>query len=146
MLLVTALLLTLGEVLGQQQRDLSQLTWLDSMLIGIAQAAAIVPGLSRSGATISTGLLRGLTRPAAARFSFLLSIPIVAGAGLLQLLKFLLDKEPPLTALPLLVGFLAAAACGYAAIRFLLAYLRRRPLYPFAIYCTIVGVLAIVLS
>ncbi len=142
-LLLTALLLLLGELLARQRRDLTGVTWLDGLLIGIAQAVAIAPGLSRSGATIATGLFRGLTREAATRFSFLLSVPIVAGTGLLQLFRLFLDRSEPASAPVLLVGFLAAALSGYAAIRLLLAYVRRRPLYPFALYCLLLGGLAL---
>jgi len=145
-LLLTALTLLLSERLGRRQRNLDTLTWLDSLLIGIGQAAAIAPGLSRSGATIATGMFRGLERKEATRFSFLLSIPIIAGTGLLQLVKLVVGTEPAqFSALPLLVGFLAAAISGYAAIRFLLNYVQRRPLYPFALYCAIVGLGALLL-
>ena len=142
-LLLTALLLVLAEVIGRRRRDLPEITWLDSILIGIGQAAAISPGLSRSGATISVGMFRGLTREAAARFSFILSVPIIMGAGLSQLAELVshgdLSAEAPL----LLVGFVAAAVSGYAAIRLFLAYLRKRPLYPFAGYCMVVGALTL---
>jgi undecaprenyl-diphosphatase len=144
-LLLTALLLTLAELLGRQRRNLEEATWLDGVLIGIGQAVAIAPGLSRSGTTMAVGMFRGLTREAAARFSFLLAVPIVAGAGLAQLARLVLKGGIQAEALPLLVGFLAAAVFGYAAIRFLLAYLRRWPLYPFAAYCAVVGLLAILL-
>jgi undecaprenyl-diphosphatase len=144
-LLLTALLLAMAEVLGRRKRDLQAITWLDGLLIGIGQAAAIAPGLSRSGTTISVGMFRGLTREAAARFSFILSVPIIAGAGLAQLAKLVthgsLSAEAPL----LLVGFVAAALSGYVAIRLFLAYLRKRPLYPFTLYCVVVGILAITL-
>lgn len=144
-LLLTALLLVLAEVLGKRQRDLTSMTWLDSLLVGIGQAAAIAPGLSRSGTTISVGMFRGLTREAAARFSFILSVPIIAGAGLAQLARLVGHGDLMSEASLLVVGFVAAAVCGYAAIRLLLAYLRKRPLYPFAVYCVVVGVLAITL-
>jgi undecaprenyl-diphosphatase len=144
-LLLTALLLVLAEILGRRQRGFSEITWLDSLLIGIGQAASISPGLSRSGTTIAVGMFCGITREAAARFSFILSVPIIAGAGLVQLAKLLrlggLSAEAPL----LLVGFVTAAVCGYAAIRLFLAYLRKRPLYPFSVYCVVVGVLALTL-
>lgn len=145
-LLLTAMILLLSERLGRRQRDLETLTWLDSLLIGFGQAAAIAPGLSRSGATIATGMFRELERKEATRFSFLLSVPIIAGTGLLQLAKWVLGAESAqFAALPMLVGFLAAAISGYAAIRFLLNYVQRRPLYPFALYCAIVGLVALVL-
>jgi len=143
-LLLTALLLLLAELLGRRKRELYGMNWLDSLLIGIGQAAAIAPGLSRSGTTISVGMFRGLTRDAAARFSFILSIPIIAGAGLMQLSKLLGNNGAASQAPELLVGFFAAAISGYAAIRLFLAYLRKRPLYPFAVYCTVLGAVAII--
>jgi len=143
-LLITALLLVMAELIGRRIRTLSDITWFDSILIGIGQAAAIAPGISRSGATISVGMFCGLTREAAARFSFILSIPIITGAGLIQLLELIRHGSFSAEAPTLLVGFIAAAICGYIAIRWLLAYLRKRPLYPFAIYCVIVGILTII--
>jgi undecaprenyl-diphosphatase len=144
-LLLTAVLLVIAEVAGRRRRNLEAITWLDSLLMGIGQAAAISPGLSRSGTTISVGMYCGLSREAAARFSFILSIPIIAGAGLVQLTDLIrqggLSAEAPL----LVVGFFSAAVSGYIAIRFFMSYLRKRPLYPFSVYCVIVGVLAIVL-
>jgi undecaprenyl-diphosphatase len=138
-LLVTAVLLASSERLGPRVRALEQMTISDALLIGLAQAAAIAPGISRSGATISMGLARGLQREAAARFSFLLSTPIILGAGLLQL-KALAETSGALSRAPLLsAGFLAAAISGYLCIRFLLSYLRRGRLYIFAIYCALLG-------
>jgi len=144
-LLLTALLLILAEVFGRRHKNLLGMTWLDSLLVGIGQAAAIAPGLSRSGTTIAVGMFRGMTREAAVRFSFLLSVPIIFGAGLGQLAKLVGHGSLHVEAMPLLVGFVTAAVCGYAAIRFLLAYLRKRPLYPFAVYCVVVGILALAL-
>lgn len=142
-LVLTALLLVLAELVGRRRRGLDALTWLDALLVGLGQAVAIAPGLSRSGTTMAVGIFRGLTREAAARFSFLLSVPIIAGAGLVQLLKAIGRGQLQGQLLPLLIGFPAAALCGYAAIRLLLAYLRRGPLYPFAAYCAVLGLLAI---
>jgi undecaprenyl-diphosphatase len=143
-LLLTALLLVLAEVLGRRMRDLTRMNWLDSLLIGIGQAVAIAPGVSRSGATIAVGMYRGLTRDAAARFSFILAIPIIAGAGAFQLYKMFVDGGPPVAAASLLAGFATAAVAGYIAIKLLLAYVRKRPLYPFAAYCVAAGILALV--
>jgi undecaprenyl-diphosphatase len=144
LLLATAGLLALSEWQSRRTRDLGSLRWPDALVIGIGQAAAIAPGISRSGATISAGLLRGLERPAAARFSFLLSTPIILGAGLLPLLD-LLGEPNFLTQIPtLLVGFAAAAIGGYLCIWFLLRYLQRGTLYPFAIYCLVAGTLCLV--
>jgi len=139
LLLVTGFILILSELLGNRWRDMESLALLDALLIGLAQAAAIAPGISRSGATIAVGLLVGLRREAAARYSFLLATPIIFGAGLLQLLR-LAQANPTASALPpLAIGFLAAALSGYLAIRFLLAYLQRGRLYPFALYCWAAG-------
>jgi undecaprenyl-diphosphatase len=144
-LLLTASLLVLAEALGRRRRELATMTWLDSLLIGIGQAAAIAPGLSRSGTTMAVGMFRGLTRDAAARFSFILSIPIILGAGIMQLATLAGNDGVSAQASGLIVGFLAAGISGYAAIRLFLAYLRKRALYPFAAYCIIVGVLALAL-
>ncbi len=141
--LATAGFLLLAELLGRRRRPLEELTWWDSLLIGLAQAAAILPGLSRSGATISTGMLTHLKREAAARFSFLLSLPIVAGTGLLKLWEFWQSGGGQTEALFLLLGFFSAALCGFAAIRFLLVHVRNRPLYPFAVYCLLIGLIAL---
>ncbi len=142
-LLLTAALLVLADVFGQRRRELTGMVWLDGLLVGIGQAAAIAPGLSRSGTTIAVGMYRGLTRPAATRFSFILAAPIIAGAGISQLIELAGRGAMPIGALEFIVGFLAAAVCGYAAIRLFLGYVRRRPLYPFAIYCVVIGALAL---
>jgi undecaprenyl-diphosphatase len=143
-LLVTACLLALSERLGRRTRTLGELRWLDALLIGLGQAAAIAPGISRSGSTIAAGLLRGVQRAAAARFSFLLATPIILGAGLLQLVD-LFGTPDPLAQFPALAaGFAAAAISGYLCISFLLRYLQRGKLYPFAVYCAAMGVLCLV--
>ncbi len=115
----------------------------EAVWIGVAQAVAIAPGISRSGATIAVGLLLGLTREAAARFSFLLAIPIILGAGAHQLLGLRHAGGAPVAWGPLLVGFVVASAAGYAAIGALLRYLRTRSLTPFALYCALLGLLVV---
>jgi undecaprenyl-diphosphatase len=145
-LLVTAALLASAEWLGKKTRGLDTLRWSDALIIGLGQAAAIAPGISRSGATISVGLFRGVERAAAARFSFLLGTPIILGAGLLQLLD-LFDAPDATSQVPALVaGFLAAAVVGYLCIWFLLRYLQKGKLYPFALYCLWVGVSCLVVA
>jgi undecaprenyl-diphosphatase len=145
-LLVTAGLLALSEWLGDKTRALEDLAWRDAVVIGLGQAAAIAPGISRSGATIAAGLLRGVQRAEAARFSFLLATPIIFGAGLFKLLD-LLSMPDPLAQVPVLVtGFLAAAISGYLCIWFLLRYLQRGKLYPFAVYCTVAGLFCLVVA
>ncbi len=142
-LLVTALLLTFSERFGSQGRALESLTWRDAILIGLAQALAIAPGISRSGATIAVGLLLGFRRNDAARFSFLLAIPIVGGGGAYQILKLLITPSPIVSLSTMGLGLLAAAFTGYAAVTSLLAFVRQRGLYPFAIYCATVGLVTL---
>jgi undecaprenyl-diphosphatase len=145
-LLVTAGLLALGEWLGRRTRDIGDLRLPDALLVGLGQAAAIAPGLSRSGTTIVAGLLRGMERPAAARFSFLLSTPVIFGAGLFKLLD-LFGAPDPLAQVPiLLVGFVTAAVSGYLCIWGLLRYLQRGKLYIFSAYCVWVGVSCLIVA
>jgi undecaprenyl-diphosphatase len=145
-LLVTAALLTLSEWFGHRRRPIADLHWLDALLIGLGQAAAIAPGISRSGATMAAGLGRGLDRPAAARFSFLLATPIILGAGALQLLDLFALSQPLAQTPTLLAGFVAAAVSGYVCIWGLLRYLQRGRLYPFAIYCALAGSAALAVA
>lgn len=150
-LLVTAALLIGSEQMVRrfrQRRQLTQVTLMDSILIGCAQGLALFPGISRSGSTIATGLARGLRREDAARFSFLLGTPAFLGAGLLQLTKAAAENgDAVISQAPLLlIGLLASLISGYAAIRFLLAYLRTRTLYAFAVYCLIVGPVVLLLT
>lgn len=138
-----AILLTLAEWPSKKSRPLDSLNWLDALLIGLFQVIAVFPGASRSGATISGGLLRGLNRPAAARFSFLMSVPVLATAGGYELVS-ILQTASMRAALPaLLVGFLTAALTGWWAIRWLLRFLERHSLYGFAGYCAGVGLLCL---
>lgn len=146
LLLVTAALLALSEWLSRNGRQLSDLRWVDALLIGFGQAAAIAPGISRSGATISFGLFRGLGREAAARFSFLLATPVIFGAGLFKLLDLFAAPDPLSRVPALLVGFLAAALCGYFCIWWLLRYLQRGSLYVFSLYCALFGVFCLAVA
>ncbi|MDH7484705.1 MAG: undecaprenyl-diphosphate phosphatase [Anaerolineae bacterium] len=145
-LLLTAAFLAASERWGRRHKTTYQMNLADALLVGLAQAAAIAPGISRSGATMSMGLARGLRRDDAARYAFLLATPIIFGAGLLQLLD-LFGAAGAHEQLPaLIIGFLAAAASGYACIRFLLRYLRRGSLYPFAAYCAVAGLAALLIA
>lgn len=145
-LLVTGLLLFLGERVRKSESRMESLTWLDALLIGLAQGVALAPGVSRSGATISAGLWRGLGREEAARFSFLLATPAILGANLLQLWELARLSGVGEVASTFLLGFLAAAVSGYLAIRFFLAFLKRRSLYPFSLYCWLLGTLTLLLA
>jgi undecaprenyl-diphosphatase len=122
------------------------MTWLDALIIGLFQIVAVFPGASRSGSTISGGMFRGFDRPSAARFAFLMSVPVMLAAGGYQMLDVI--KMPNLSEfLPLLVvGFVTAAIVGWFAIKWLIDYLSKRSLYVFAIYCAIVGAIVFVLK
>ena len=142
-------LLFLAERLAAHQRRLDRLGIRDSILIGIAQALAIFPGVSRSGSTITAGLALGLERESAARFSFLLSAPIVAGAGLKSLLHIFKEIQSgalmggELAVFP--IGFLAAAISGYFCIKYLLRYLQTHPTTPFVIYRWLLALLVLII-
>jgi undecaprenyl-diphosphatase len=146
LLVVTGTLLAVSERWSRRRLKVTQLGWADALIIGAAQALAIAPGISRSGATISAGLWRGLQRDSAARFSFLLSVPVIMGAGLFQLKDLWEVPDAMNSPLVLLAGFVAAAISGFLSIKFLLHYLRVRPLYPFAVYCWTAGLLAILIA
>jgi len=145
-LLVTATFLFLTERLGRRERELEQMTWLDALLIGLGQALAIFPGISRSGATIATGLTRGLKREPAARFSFLLATPVILGAGAFKILDLAQAGDLTGRAPALVAGFLGASIVGFGCIYFLLRYLQRHRLYPFAIYCAALGSISLIIA
>jgi undecaprenyl-diphosphatase len=146
LLIFTAILLVAAERYGQRLKTLEQLGWLDAVIIGLWQAGAMLPGISRSGATIGGAVLRGFNRTDAARFSFLMSIPALLGAGVIAL-KDLLDSGSLAAELPAItVGFIAAAISGYLCIRWLLHYLQRHSLVVFAGYCAAVSVLSVVVG
>jgi len=142
MLLGTALLLWAAERLPHGERRLSDLHWGDALVIGLAQCIALMPGISRSGTTIAAGLFRRLERPDAARFAFLMALPVVLGANAYELVQ--LPSNPQGVAwATLLAGFFAAAFAGYLALVFLIRHLSRRGLTPFAIYCLAFGALTL---
>jgi len=145
-LLVTAALLTISEWLGRRERDVDALNWLDALVVGLAQALAIFPGISRSGATIAAGLSRGLRREPAARFSFLLATPVILGAGLFKVVDLARVGGLAAQVPTLAVGFISAGVVGLACIHFLLRYLQRRRLYPFAVYCAVLGVACLIVA
>jgi undecaprenyl-diphosphatase len=151
-LFVTAGLLVAAERIGKRIRTLGQITWKDSLWIGFAQTLAIFPGISRSGSTIAAGMGRDLERPAAAHFSFLMTVPVMLAAGLLAT-KDLLELTAQTGGgdlgsllLVFIPGFIASGVVGYLSIRWLLGYLIRHPLYVFAIYCTGLGALTLAVS
>lgn len=145
LLLVTGAILVFSERQGGKKGGLEKLSVLDVLLVGIAQGIAIAPGISRSGITIATGLYRGITREGAAKFSFLLAVPIILGAGLVQIYKAPLGSLAQ-TWPSLAIGFLCAAVAGFLAVRFLLSFLQGHRLYVFAAYCWILGGVSLLLA
>jgi undecaprenyl-diphosphatase len=137
MLLVTGSLLFLSERLRRGQRREEQLTWRDALLVGTVQGGAIIPGISRSGSTIAALLLNGVDGETAARFSFLLALPAVFGAGLLSL--FDLQRADSMALPACLAGMAVAFVVGLVSIHLLLAVVRRKRLFAFALYCWLVG-------
>jgi undecaprenyl-diphosphatase len=145
-LIVVGLVMALVERLARHERAMDSLSLRDALVIGLGQALALVPGVSRSGITLAFGMAIGLRRDAAARFSFLLSIPAVAAAAVFELPTLLHDREVGISVL--LVGLAAAAVTGYLCIRWLLLFLRTRTTYSFVIYRVALGlsILAAVLA
>jgi undecaprenyl-diphosphatase len=146
-LIVFGLVLAAAERYGRQRRSLQQLTVTDGVVMGLAQAMALVPGVSRSGGTISAGLFLGLTRPTAVRYSFLLAIPAVIAAGLFQIPDVFAVGGPGLqpSVAQMVVATLLAAAVGYAAIAWLLRYVERHSVYLFVWYRLALGILVLTL-
>jgi len=139
--------LLLAEKVGTRERGIEQIRTKDGFAIGFAQALALIPGVSRSGATITAGLFMGLDRPAAARFSFLLSVPAVVLSGLLELGTILSDDDGDHTSLgALLVATLMAFVSGFLAIAWLLKFLSTHSTVIFVVYRVALGALVLVLT
>jgi len=145
-LITAAILLTLAEFFGKRTRDLESMTWLDALIVGLFQILAVFPGASRSGSTIAGGMLRGLDRPAAARFAFLLAIPVMLAASGYESLDVLKMQDLGSFLLPLAVGFIVAAIVGWLAIKWLINYLNKNSLYAFAAYCAVAGIIVFFLK
>jgi len=154
----TTVLLSVAELLSKRAakhslREPGKMNWLDALIIGLCQAIAVIPGISRSGATLSGALSRGLDRNSAARFSFMLSIPIILGAALFQFIELLKGGDElgavetagaGIGPLPIAVGTVIAAVVGFFAVRLMLKIVRERSLWGFAIYTGILGVLVLI--
>ncbi|MCL2229896.1 MAG: undecaprenyl-diphosphate phosphatase [Treponema sp.] len=150
--LITTILLVTAEILSRRAKinnnlkKAADMTWLDALIIGIMQAIAIPPGISRSGATISGALFRGLDRDFAARFSFLMSIPAILGAVVLQTKDMIgesAQSEYSIGAAAVIAGTITAGAVGFFAVKFMLKIIREKSLFGFAVYTAILGVLVI---
>jgi undecaprenyl-diphosphatase len=143
-LIVLGVVLGIAERVGRKSRPIEQLTWGHAVLFGLAQAAALVPGVSRSGATISMGLFLGYERAAATRYAFLLAIPAVVGAGIFNL-KDIPGGENEYGTMPTLVGTVVSFVVGLAVIHWLLKYVSTRSYAPFVAYRIGLGALVLVL-
>jgi undecaprenyl-diphosphatase len=144
MLISIAVLLTFAELVGKRRKEITDFGLLDAIVVGFAQVLALIPGASRSGSTIMGGLFVGQKREAAARFSFLLSIPAITASGLLEL-KEAWSLLPPESFTPLLVGTIISGIVGYLSIWFLIAFLRKRSTAIFIGYRIVLGVIILVL-
>ena len=146
MLLVTAALLTFSYYAKPRQKE--HIGWRDAFIIGLAQACAVMPGLSRSGSTIATGLLLGNKKESLAQFSFLMVIPPILGEALLDVIKGLKGEEAfgGIDMLPLAVGFMAAFVSGCLACKWMIDIVKKGKLIYFGIYCAIAGVITLILS
>lgn len=145
-LIVVGLLMWAGEKFSRMDKPLTRISLVDALIVGCAQAAALVPGVSRSGSTITAGLFRNMTREAAVRFSFLLSTPIIAGAALLKAHELHKEGLPAGMHAPFLVGILVSAIVGYGAIAWLIRYLQTNSLKIFVVYRVVFGIIVIALA
>jgi undecaprenyl-diphosphatase len=143
MLIVTGIVLLATVLLPLGHRTADELSPKDAGIIGLAQSLALIPGISRSGMTISAGLARGLERVEAARLAFLLGIPVIAGAGLLSMIQAISDESGVTVAT--IIGMIVAAVVGYWAIAFLIRVLAKVGLAPFGIYCVAAGALGVII-
>ena len=144
-LIGTGVMLWGAEQFRKRTASLPDIDWLDAIWVGLFQILALFPGISRSGSTITGGMFRGLNRRSAAKFSFLMSVPVMLAAGVLAVYD-LLQIDNYFSRLPIyLSGFLAAGVVGYLAIRWLLGYLSSKPLTLFSLYCISAGITTLLL-
>jgi len=150
MLIIVALIMWLAEHMGNFQKPLPQITFGDAMTVGVLQAFAVIPGVSRSGITITGGLFRNFTREAAARFSFLLSTPIIGGAALFKLHHVMKHGLPAGESAPgstaFIVGIVVSALVGYATIAWFIRYLKTKTLTVFVVYRILLGIAVLLLG
>ncbi|MBK7317458.1 undecaprenyl-diphosphatase UppP [Candidatus Villigracilis affinis] len=143
-----SLLLALAEYFDKKMRRLESMTWLDALIVGLFQIIAVFPGASRSGTTISGSMFRGFAREDAARFAFLMSIPVMLAAGSYEMLS-VIERSGTRAFLPYLItGFITAAIVGWLAIKWLMNYLHnnKHSLYVFSAYCAVAGVIVLIIQ
>jgi len=144
MLIIMGIILYRADQKSPKKTEMNDISFKTAMLIGISQAMAIIPGVSRSGVTMTTGLLTGLTREASARFSFLLSTPIIFGAAAIKLPEIM--SNPSMITTDFIVGMIVSFISGLASIGFLLRYIQTKNFLPFSIYRFILGALVIIIA
>ena len=144
MLIVMGILLYWADRRSSKKIEMNKITFRSSLFVGISQVLAIIPGVSRSGVTMTTGLMTGLTREGAARFSFLLSTPIIFGAALVKLPGVV--SNPSVITLNFVIGILVSCITGVAGIGFLLRYVQTKDFFPFVWYRFILGVIVIMIA
>jgi len=140
MLIALALVLVVAEVVGRRKKSLDEVSWGDAIIVGVAQAFAIIPGVSRSGVTITAGLFRSMKRDTAARFSFYLSTPIIGGAVAKKMLDIVKEGATIDQLTPFVVGIVVSGIVGYMAIAFMMRYLQTRTTYLFVYYRIALGI------
>jgi undecaprenyl-diphosphatase len=145
-MIALGLVLLLAEAVGKRSRGIEDIGTRDGILVGLAQAAALIPGVSRSGATLTAGLFVGLDRPAAARFSFLLSVPAVILSGVYEMRVFVDGDAGDAGLVPLAVATVLAFVVGYLTIAYFLRFLQTHSTLVFVVYRVAVGVLVILLA
>ncbi len=145
-LIIVGLIMGAGERVGRREHDLGHVGLVDSIIVGVAQAFSVIPGVSRSGSTMAAGLFRNMKRETAARFSFLLSTPIIAGAALKKGLEIHHAGLPADMRLPFLVGIMVSAVVGYLVIAVLIRFLERRTFTVFVVYRIVLGVIILLLG
>ena len=147
-LIVFGIILGISDIAGRKRRALDEIKPASALTIGLMQCLALIPGVSRSGITITAGLMLGFTRESAARFSFLLSLPIVAGAALLKSIHLIRHGIPAGEGTPMLVGIAVSAVTGYISVAFLLKFVQKRSISPFVWYRVMAGgvVIAAIMS
>lgn len=137
--IVTAIFLTVSEKLSSKKKDFEDITYLDSGTIGIVQGIAIMPGISRSGSTLSAGLAMGIKKEAALKFAFLMSIPVILGSAVLGV-KNVIEEPQGFDFAVIIAGMISSGLSGYFAIKFMLDFFKRKKLTAFAIYVGILGI------
>jgi undecaprenyl-diphosphatase len=145
-LILVALLMWAGDRSRVHAGKLGEVSLIDALWVGVAQAMAVIPGVSRSGITMTAGLFRRMSRETAARFSFLLSTPIIAGAALKKGLEIRHEGLPPEMVLPFVVGIIVSGLVGYLVIGWLIRFLEVRTFRPFIIYRVVLGIVVLALA